>query len=115
METNTQEPEKKEPSLDDIGTRFEHLSDYADALEACADILEKKGLKNQNDQQRYIKFRVAYEVIRTTIDSFSGYSDSRVEYQLYKMLHSIPSEANKIEGGRGTELKHDPNLGFNKN
>jgi len=97
---------RTEPDLTDIGTRYEHLKDYADALEACVDIVESRGLTSQSDKQRYIELSIAAKVIKHTIDTFAGYGDVRTEYLLYKLLHSVPVKAEEIEGGRGTPLEN---------
>lgn len=106
---NTQEATNndKEPDLNDVGTRFEHLKDYAEALAACADIIEKRGIFSVADKERHVKFKIAAELAQHTIDNFAGYSDVRTEYRLYQLLNGIPQTGDAIEGGRGTPLAHD--------
>jgi|WetSurMetagenome_2_1015567.scaffolds.fasta_scaffold603063_3 hypothetical protein len=97
----------KEPELTDIGTRYEHMKDYADALEACAIILESRGSNSNEDRARLAKFKIAAELAQHTIDNFSGYKDARAEYGIHKLLQTIPSKADEVEGGRGTPLAND--------
>lgn len=92
------------PSLNDIGTRYDHLRDYAEALDACAKRLEDRGVKTPSDQGKLLKFQIASEVIKSTLDAQSGYNGSSTEYSLYKLLNGIPDKGDQVQGGRGTEL-----------
>jgi len=99
-----QEPNKKEYSLEDIGTRFEHLNDHFEALEVCIDVLSKR-IFTDSDRQRLMKITMASEVLRDTIDSYMGQNKDTNEYALYKVLNGIPKDPAQVEGGRGTPLK----------
>ena len=100
----TLEPEKKEASLQDIGTRYEHLNDHYEALEICVDVLSKR-LFTDKDKQKLHKLTIAAEVMRDTIDSYMGHNRETSEYTLYKVLNGIPKDPAQVEGGRGTPLK----------
>ena len=91
----------KEPTADDIGTRLEHLQDHREALEAIVDILKKQA---RPDPARLAKFIAALEVINVTVDAYSGYREAPTEYQLYRLINSVPKKGDEIEGGRGTPL-----------
>jgi hypothetical protein len=97
--------DNKEPELTDVGTRYEHLKDYAEALQACAEILENRGLNTPSDYQKFIKFKVSAELAQHTVDNFAGYKDTGVDLYINRLL-SVP-KAEEIEGGRGTPLQHD--------
>jgi hypothetical protein len=96
--------QKQEPQLTDYGTRYEHLQDHYEALEACVEVLKSRGLYSIDDKQRLSKLTIAAEVMRNTIDSYAGMNSTESEYALYKVLNSIPEHPENIEGGRGTPL-----------
>lgn len=98
METNN------EPSMNDVGTRYEHLKDFLDSLYACIGRMEERGVKTNSDQGKMLKLQIAADVMKSTLDAQVGYNASNTEYQLYKMIDSIPAKAESIEGGRGTPL-----------
>lgn len=95
---------KPEPTLNDIGTRFEHLQDHYEALIACIEIMEQRKYISKADTERITKMKMAAEVVRGVIDAYSGYSESNVQYKLYHLLSNIPVNPEHIEGGRGTPL-----------
>jgi hypothetical protein len=95
---------KKEISLSDVGTRYEHLQEHCDSLEACVAVLKAKGIYSQNDKERLAKLTAAFEVTRATLDAFTGINESTTEYSLYRLLNSIPKDPEAVEGGRGTPL-----------
>lgn len=90
--------------LNDVGTRYSHLVEYRDSIEVCIKILEDRGLHALVDKERHRKFTTALEVISTTIDSFAGLKNQSSDYYLYRLIDTIPKEADKITGGRGTPL-----------
>ena len=100
---NQEREQKPEPQLTDIGTRYQHLQDHYEALEACIEVLKSRGMYSIDDKQRLIKLTVAAEVMRSTIDSYAGLNDSTGEYALYRTINSI-GKPETIEGGRGTPL-----------
>lgn len=79
--------------MNEVGTRYEHLSQYRDDLQACADLILNRGIKSLPDQQRYAKFAVAATVITETLDTLSGYRGAGVDYSLYKLLNGVPRTA----------------------
>ena len=95
---------EREPQLTDVGTRYEHLKDYAEAMEACADILEGRGLKTRSDVERFLKFKVAAEMAQHTVDNFIGLRDAATTISLRNLLESVPDSSEGLEGGRGTPL-----------
>lgn len=98
------EPSKAlEPTLNDIGTRYEHLKDHLDGLLTAVERL-KTNSYTQADKDRLIKLSVAAEVLQSTIDAFAGFNDPRAEYYLYRVCNDIPKKPEEIEGGRGTPL-----------
>jgi hypothetical protein len=105
MTDQSSTPSKIE-TMDDIGTRLEHLTAHAEALEACAEILKARSQYSPADNERYLKIAIAAEVTRATVDTVTGVNDkSKLEFALYKMLKDIPKDATSIDGGRGTPLK----------
>jgi hypothetical protein len=99
--------DKKEPELTDIGTRYQHMKDYAEALAACADIIERRGLKSKEDAVKFAKFTVAAELAQHTVDNFAGYNKLEVEKYLLHTLSEVPKTGDLVVGGRGTELAHE--------
>jgi uncharacterized protein YyaL (SSP411 family) len=98
------EPSKIE-TMDDIGTRLEHLTAHAEALEACAEILKARSQYSPSDKERYLKIAIAAEVTRATVDTVTGVNNKQeLEFKLYKILKDIPKDPSQIEGGRGTPL-----------
>ncbi len=95
--------QQKEPELTDIGTRYEHLQEHLDALEACVEALKSRA-HGPETRQRLMKLTIAAEVMRATIDSYAGVNANANEYALYRLLNSIPEHPENIEGGRGTPL-----------
>ena len=91
----TQEPQIPEPLPTDIGTRLDHLTQYRDSLETCIEIVKARPY-HTDTQQKLIKFAVALEVLNVTIDSFSGYIDRSTEYNLYRLLNSVPKNAEQL-------------------
>lgn len=98
---NNQEPLK--PELSDWGTRYEHLQDHLESLEACVEALKGR-IYSADDKARLIKISAAADVMRATIDSYADINDTVSEYKLYRMLNGIPKDPAEIEGGRGTPL-----------
>ncbi len=96
----------KEPQMTDIGTRLDHLTDFADSLLECAEYMKKRGIFTPIDLQRYAKLVVTEEVLRGTVNSYLGLSDPSLEYKIYQLLNPLTSvKPEQIEGGRGTPLK----------
>jgi hypothetical protein len=95
---------KPEPKLEDIGTREEHLRDYLESLDACFQIMRKRGVYSKDDKERLIKFYTAAEVLKATLDSMYGLTDRDLEYSVYRVVNSVPKDPASIEGGRGTPL-----------
>jgi hypothetical protein len=96
--------EQKEPQLNDVGTRYEHLCDYRDSLELCIQILSKRGLYLPTDKQNFIELTAALKVVSRTIDAHSGIFDEQAQYQLYRQVDSIPKDPESILPTRGTPL-----------
>jgi len=95
--------EKKQHSLEDVGTRYEHLQDHYEGLVAAAESLKKRA-NTPEAKATLIKITQAAEVMKATIDSYAGLTDTTFEYKMYRLLKSIPKDPNAIEGGRGTAL-----------
>ena len=96
-------PRALEPTLNDIGTRYEHLKDHLYGLTVSIDILKGR-YQTLATKERLNKLVFAAEVLQLTIDSFAGFNDQKVEYYLYKTLNSIPKNPEEIVGGRETPL-----------
>ncbi len=96
----------KEPQMTDIGTRLDHLTEFADSLFACIEYMKKRGIYTPIDLQRYAKLVVAEEVLRGTVNAYLGLSDPSAEYKIYQLLNPLKDiKPEQIEGGRGTPLK----------
>jgi hypothetical protein len=98
------EQESKPLSLNDIGTRYEHLMDLKGAIDSVIQILKDKKHLNPDDMQKLLEFQIMAQGIQLTIDSIARYTNYMEEYKLYKTIDSIPSDPAVIEGGRGTPL-----------
>jgi hypothetical protein len=94
----------KEPSLEDVGTRFEHLQDHFDSLAAVIDVMKRRQYLSANDKQKIVHLQIAADVMRATIDSYAGWTDSRTEYALYRIINGVSVKPEEIQGGRGTPL-----------
>jgi hypothetical protein len=97
-------PKFNEPTLQDIGTRYQHLLEHYEALEAVVDILKSKDYLSQIEKVKLIKLSTAAEVTRATIDAYAGFNDSPGQYSLYHLIENLPLRGEVIEGGRGTPL-----------
>ena len=95
----TEEEKKSEPTIYDVGTRYQHLVDYKDSLEVCRDIVRSRG-----DLKAAAKFATALEVVGVTVDSFSGYRATNAEYTLYKLLNSVPRSKDALRAIGGEPL-----------
>ena len=107
MSEQPEQREQKIPSLNDVGTRYEHLKDHLEALEFVRDRLVAKGDNGMSysDKVRLTQIVVAIEVLKKTVDAFLGItSDTTIEYQLYRLLNSVPAKAEDIPSERGTPL-----------
>jgi hypothetical protein len=91
-------------SLEDVGTRYDHLMDLKGAIELVIERIKEKNVISPVDTQKLFEFTVMARGIQTVLDSMSGLNGYIVEYQLYKMLNNIPTDPTKIEGERGTPL-----------
>lgn len=100
---DNQEPKPKEYLLSDVGTRYEHLQDHLDSLNACVDVLKDR-VHSATDKARLIKLAAAADVMRATIDAYADIGGTVNEYKLYRLLNTIPKDLAAIEGGRGTPL-----------
>jgi hypothetical protein len=100
-----QEQKAPEQTLEDIGTRYQHLLDHCEALEACVEVLRSRGVYTPADKERLVKISIAAEVARATVDTYTGIKAPTAEYALYRMLKNIPKNPESIVGGRGTPLK----------
>ena len=97
--------EPKEPSLDDVGTRYQHLKDLQTVMEAVMDRVKERPVLTPEQAQKLMEFAVATQVIKSVIDSMSGINGYMEEYKLYQLLNKIPDNPEEIQGGRGTPLK----------
>lgn len=101
-----QNPEKpKIPTLNDIGTRFDHLMELKDAFEICIEIIKKKQYIDNIDAQKLIEFSICAKGIQVTIDSLSGYHSNETDFVLYKLINSVPKDPSMVDGDSGTPLK----------
>lgn len=99
------EPIQEPPSnLNDIGTRYQHLNDYRDSLEFAVKMLQDRGLHSLSDKQRFMKFTAAHEAVSITIDAFAGLKEKGADYYMYKLLNSVPKDAETVPSERGTPL-----------
>ena len=98
-----QEPQK-EPTLNDVGTRYTHLSEHCDSLEFVRDRLLAKTNLTFVEKQWLVRLTIAAEVTRKTIDSFAGFNSSNLDYQLYRLLNTVPKNAKDLPSERGTPL-----------
>lgn len=92
----------REPKMDDVGTRYEHLLDYKESLETCLEIINRTG---RGSPKAVAKFVIALEVLSTTIDAFSGYKDTKTEYIMYKLLNSVPKTKDELRAIGGLPLE----------
>jgi len=103
----TQEPEQKqtpqEPKPTDVGTRYDHLYEYREALETCIGILQARPA-NHLTQVRIAKFSIAHEILTATLDSFSGYNETATEYALYKLMKTVPTTKDGLAAIGGIPL-----------
>ena len=100
----SQLPAPKEPSLDDVGTRYDHLREHYEALmEVCGSLLRRPALSVE-DKQRLVKLTMASEVVKGTLDAWMGLSTTNVDYMMYRMLKTVPKNADDIPSERGTPL-----------
>ena len=97
-------PNPAEPTLNDIGTRYEHLKEHYEALEAVANRLQARNALSVEDKQRLIKLTIAAEVTKQTLDAFLGLSGANLEYMMYRIVKSVPKNADDIPSERGTPL-----------
>lgn len=103
--TQPDQPEPKTPTLDDVGTRYEHLQDHLEGLEAARDrLLSRGGNLSLDEKQRLVAITIAADVTRKTVEAFMGLNNTNVDYQLYRILSSVPAKADDIPGERGTPL-----------
>ncbi len=98
------ESKPKEPTLNDIGTRYTHLNDHYEALEAIITSMLTRPHLGPAEKGVLIKLRNAADVIKSTIDSYAGLGSSSAEFALYRLVNSVPDKPELIEGGRGTPL-----------
>ena len=102
MEQTPQPP--KEPSLEDIGTRYKHLTDHYEAIEAVLTALLARPNPGAKEKEVALKLQHAADITKTTIDTFAGLHNQSVEFQLYRLVNSVPKDPETVEGGRGTPL-----------
>ena len=103
----TDQSEQKAPSLNDVGTRHQHLQDHLEALECVRDRMMERGQGRLSylEKQKLLEIAIAANVLQKTIDAFLGIgTDTSTEYQLYKLLNSVPKKADDIPNERGTPL-----------
>jgi hypothetical protein len=94
----------KELTLEDVGTRYQHLNDHYEFLEAVISDLLARPNAGPQEKQVAIKLRNAADIVKSTIDSYAGLNDSKAEFGLYRLINGIPKDPNTVEGGRGTPL-----------
>lgn len=100
-----EQPEVRMKTLDDVGTRYQHLKDLADSWEATiAIITERKPVNTPEQRQKLAKICIAYEILNITIDSFAEYHDPDKQYTLYRTIESVPMLPVELTGGT-TECK----------
>ena len=92
----------REPKMDDVGTRYEHLLEYKESLETCLEIIKRTG---RGGPKAIAKFMIAIEVLQATIDGFSGYNNTKTEYMMYKLLNSVPKSKDELKAIGGTPLE----------
>ena len=98
--TLPEEPKRPEPTMHDMGTRYQHLLDYKDSMEICLEITKKRG-----NGQAAAKFATALEVINTTLDAYSGYRETSTEFTLYRLLNSVPKSKDALREIGGIPLE----------
>lgn len=90
-------------TLDDIGRRYDHLSDllyvWENALLVVQDIDSKYLSDNQEKLIDGLKY--AIKMLKVHIDQLAQYKLNKGE----AAVNSIPSDPSQIKGGRGTPLK----------
>jgi hypothetical protein len=100
-----------EPTADEfmnnVATRYEHLSAYRDDCQSCADLIMKRGIHSQSDQIKYGKFKVTADLITETLDTLSGYKEPGAEYSVYKVLNSIPKTKEQLIALGGKPLEKE--------
>ena len=96
--------EPNSPKLEDVGTRYQHLMDYKEALDTCVLIMKEHAV-SLAEKQKMAKFMIAAEVFQTHLNAISDYYDYMSEYNLLRSVDSIPRDPAQIPGGRGTPLK----------
>ena len=92
-----------EPTLNDVGTRYDHLKEHLDGLVTAIEALKLRARSRENNE-RLLKLTLAAEVLQGTLDAYSGLNDPRGEFYLYRLFNGIPKNPEEIEGGRGTPL-----------
>ena len=89
MEQIQEQP--KESTAEDVGTRYQHLLDYRDSLEMCIELLKERSANTLVKQQRIGKLMISLEIINATLDAYSGYKNNGTEFNLYKLINSVPN------------------------
>jgi hypothetical protein len=93
-------PPRPAPNLDDIGTRYAHLQEFGELVEAVANQLnekmQKQGLTVQ-EREKFIKAMITFEMVHLTIDTLAKYKDDMQAYKMARIIDQIPVAKN-MEG-----------------
>jgi hypothetical protein len=93
-------PPVQKPTLDDVGSRYAHLRELSDIVEAGANHLnekmQKSGLTGE-EREKFIKLMITFEVVNLTIDTLAKYKDDVQAYKMARLVDQLPA-AKDMEG-----------------
>jgi hypothetical protein len=100
-----QEVFKRNFSLQDVGTRYEHLYDLLELYECAYEILMGKPVRSQEESAQVYELKYAIKLLRKVLESVADMD--RKMFDLRRTILSLPKNPLMIEGGRGTPLNRE--------
>lgn len=90
-------------SLDDVGTRYRHLTDLLELWQLGLDVINKYNFGIDRENKR--KLEHAIDLLKRHLDTKAGYDTKAIN--LLPTIEAIPRDPQSIKGGRGTPLRKE--------
>lgn len=85
--------------LDDVGTRYQHISDLAIQWEDACAMMESRGFLGKADLIKVMGMRLGLQQLRSTLAGMPGYAD--IIGEIKALVDGVPKNPKLIFGGRG--------------
>lgn len=91
-------------SLEDVGTRYQHLSDILESWELGLDVLEHQ-TSSETNQTRIQQLKAGISLLRTQMDQMAGFSSKvwDLREEINRIPKNSPPEPKKPDENEGSE------------